>query len=180
MLFKNTLSNQYCLRKFAPLSFISGFIPALIIRIALGLNNPEEFSFSLDEDSSAAEQRIKTSAVVRDQKKLDAMKKKLHTDDELVWLNHDKSLREQGIDETQMLVLRLVSELQTPLCIYLHMCVLGKSSTFLIKMLTVMILCNSIYCFIKCVSVYVCVTVTPSVYMCVCMCDCDSLSVIVT
>ena len=34
------------------------------------------------------------------------MKKKLHTDDELVWLNHDKSLREQGIDETQMLVLR--------------------------------------------------------------------------
>ena len=61
----------------------------------------------MDEGSSVAvEQKTKASTVVRDQKKLDAMKKKLHTDDELVWLNHDKSLREQGIDETQMLVLR--------------------------------------------------------------------------
>ena len=80
----------------------------------IGLSNPEEFSFSLDEGSSAAaaEQKTKTSTVVRDQKKLDAMKKRLHTDDELAWLNHDKSLREQGIDETQMLVLRLVTKSQ--------------------------------------------------------------------
>ena len=83
--------------------------------IVTGLSNPEEFSFSLDEGSSAAaEQKTKTSTIVRDQKKLDAMKKRLHTDDELAWLNHDKSLREQGIDETQMLVLRLVTTLQLP------------------------------------------------------------------
>jgi len=64
----------------------------------------------LDEGAAAAaDQKSKTSTVVRDQKKLDAMKKKLHTDDELAWLNHDKSLREQGIDETQMLVLRLAT-----------------------------------------------------------------------
>ena len=119
MLFKSTCSNQYCLCKFASPIFYYWIHPCII---TLGLNNPEEFSFSLDEDSSAAEHRIKTSTAVRDQKKLDALKKKLHTDDELVWLNHDKSLREQGIDETQMLVLRLVSELQTPLCIYLHVC----------------------------------------------------------
>ena len=56
----------------------------------LGLSNPEEFSFSLDEDSTT----------------IAASKKRFHTDDELVWLNHEKSLREQGIDETQILVLR--------------------------------------------------------------------------
>ena len=87
------------------------------------MSNPEEFSFSLDEGSSAAaEQKTKTSTVVRDQKKLDAMKKKLHTDDELAWLNHDKSLREQGIDETQMLVLRLVTKPRLPVCVYLCVC----------------------------------------------------------
>ena len=40
------------------------------------------------------------------QKKMETLKKQLHTDDNLNWLNPEKSLREQGIDETQVLVLR--------------------------------------------------------------------------
>lgn len=61
-----------------------------ILRTYVGLSNPEEFSFTLDEDNT----------------KLAASIKRFHTDDELVWLDHEKTLREQGIDEMQMLVLR--------------------------------------------------------------------------
>ena len=43
---------------------------------------------------------------VRDAKKMEQIRKKWHTDDELHWLNQDKSLREQGIDETAVLTLR--------------------------------------------------------------------------
>ena len=56
----------------------------------LGLSNPEEFSFTLDEDNTS----------------FAASKKRFHTNDELVWLNHEMTLREQGIDLMCMLVLR--------------------------------------------------------------------------
>ncbi|XP_066270425.1 talin-1-like isoform X7 [Branchiostoma lanceolatum] len=42
----------------------------------------------------------------RDEKKMEALKKKLHTDDELNWLDHGRTLREQGIDDTETLLLR--------------------------------------------------------------------------
>ena len=46
-----------------------------------GLSNPEEFSFTSDEETQ--EQTIRRQGHhARDQKKLDTLKKKLHTDDE--------------------------------------------------------------------------------------------------
>ncbi|XP_078579993.1 uncharacterized protein LOC144864098 isoform X21 [Branchiostoma floridae x Branchiostoma japonicum] len=44
--------------------------------------------------------------LMRDEKKMEALKKKLHTDDELNWLDHGRTLREQGIDDTETLLLR--------------------------------------------------------------------------
>ena len=47
----------------------------------IGLSNPEEFSFTSDEETQ--EQTLRRQAHhARDQKKLDTLKKKLHTDDE--------------------------------------------------------------------------------------------------
>ena len=37
---------------------------------------------------------------------METLRKKLHTDDDILWLNHEKSLREQGIPDDQMLLLR--------------------------------------------------------------------------
>jgi talin len=42
----------------------------------------------------------------RDKKKMDTLKKKLHTDDETKWLGHDKTLRECGVDDHTLVVLR--------------------------------------------------------------------------
>jgi hypothetical protein len=45
------------------------------------LSNPEEFSFTSDEETS--EQTLRRAGhQARDQKRLDTLKKKLHTDDE--------------------------------------------------------------------------------------------------
>ena len=47
----------------------------------VGLSNPEEFSFTSDEETQ--EQTIRRAGHhARDQKRLDTLKKKLHTDDE--------------------------------------------------------------------------------------------------
>ena len=43
---------------------------------------------------------------MRNAKKMAAMKTKLHTDDDLKWLSPDKSLRDQGVDEREVVVLR--------------------------------------------------------------------------
>ena len=37
---------------------------------------------------------------------METLRRKLHTDDDILWLNHEKSLREQGIPDEQMLLLR--------------------------------------------------------------------------
>jgi talin len=67
----------------------------------IGLSNQEEFSFITEEELNRP-----TRKPGLNQKKMDAMKKQLHTDDTFNWLNPEKSLREQGVDETQVLVLR--------------------------------------------------------------------------
>lgn len=38
--------------------------------------------------------------------KMEQLKKKLKTDDDLNWVDHSKTLREQGIDESETLILR--------------------------------------------------------------------------
>ncbi len=53
----------------------------LLLLLFTGLQNPEEFSFTSDEETQ--EQTLRRQGHhARDQKKLDTLKKKLHTDDE--------------------------------------------------------------------------------------------------
>ena len=52
-----------------------------VVLTLLGLTNPEEFSFTTEEETSDQTVR-RHQQYVRDQKKLDTLKKKLHTDDE--------------------------------------------------------------------------------------------------
>lgn len=70
----------------------------------IGLQNPEEYSFITEEDLERPLKKAQKG--VRGQKQLEKIRKKWHTDDELHWLAHDKSLREQGVDETEVLVLK--------------------------------------------------------------------------
>ncbi|CDS39815.1 talin [Echinococcus multilocularis] len=43
---------------------------------------------------------------LRDADKMEKLRKELHTDDEVIWLNPAQSLRQQGIDEKEILLLR--------------------------------------------------------------------------
>ncbi|THD23639.1 Talin-1 [Fasciola hepatica] len=75
----------------------------------MGITNYEEYSLvrPLDE-----EERMKTltlrkaKSMAKDQDKLERMKQKLHTDDELNWLAPGKTLRQHGIEESEILFLR--------------------------------------------------------------------------
>ncbi|XP_020615506.1 talin-2-like [Orbicella faveolata] len=87
----------------------------------MGIANTEEFSLLVEgqkEDKEDADKMgtIKRDKSVkdvslkkmeeRDKKKMDQLKRKLHTDDEVHWLGHDKTLREQGVDDTCTVLLR--------------------------------------------------------------------------
>uniref|UniRef100_A0A1X7VGP0 FERM domain-containing protein n=1 Tax=Amphimedon queenslandica TaxID=400682 RepID=A0A1X7VGP0_AMPQE len=71
----------------------------------IGITNPEEF-FLCTESETAEMTLRRQQHQARNQKEMDRLKKRHHTDDELNWVNRDKSLREQGIDETEVLILR--------------------------------------------------------------------------
>lgn len=73
----------------------------------IGIINPEEFCLYPEQETSEMTlRRQQQQAHVRNQKEMERLKKRLHTDDESNWLNIHKSLREQGIDETEVLILR--------------------------------------------------------------------------
>nr|XP_057930845.1 talin-2 isoform X3 [Doryrhamphus excisus] len=44
--------------------------------------------------------------LLRDERKMEKLKAKLHTDDDLNWLDHSRTFREQGVEESEMLLLR--------------------------------------------------------------------------
>eukprot|EP01137_Pigoraptor_chileana_P018402 Opistho-2@77812 len=78
-----------------------------------GIQNWDEFSLVAEggiikEESKQhmSDEEDDQKAKAKDAKRMADLKKKLHTDDEIAWLNHDKTLREQGVDETQVLILR--------------------------------------------------------------------------
>ncbi|KAF6776525.1 hypothetical protein AHF37_04495 [Paragonimus kellicotti] len=48
----------------------------------------------------------KAKSTAKDQDKLEKMKQKLHTDDELNWLSHGKTLRQHDVEESEILLLR--------------------------------------------------------------------------
>ena len=75
----------------------------------IGITNHDEYSLVQDLTDEEREKTLtlkRGQSIAKDQKKLDEMKRKLHTDDELNWLDHSKTLREQGIDANETLVLR--------------------------------------------------------------------------
>ncbi|XP_078579975.1 uncharacterized protein LOC144864098 isoform X5 [Branchiostoma floridae x Branchiostoma japonicum] len=82
----------------------------------IGITNHDEYSLVREGEKirEAAEPPtpvkkvggISDRTLMRDEKKMEALKKKLHTDDELNWLDHGRTLREQGIDDTETLLLR--------------------------------------------------------------------------
>ncbi|XP_071498741.1 talin-1-like [Diadema antillarum] len=46
------------------------------------------------------------ASILRDEKKMETLKRKLHTDDEMNWLDHTRTLREQGVEENECLIFR--------------------------------------------------------------------------
>ncbi|GCB78141.1 hypothetical protein scyTo_0018564 [Scyliorhinus torazame] len=76
----------------------------------IGITNYEEYSLIQDiieekkEDGTGTLKKDRT--LLRDEKKMEKLKAKLHTDDDLNWLDHSRTFREQGVDENETLLLR--------------------------------------------------------------------------
>uniref|UniRef100_A0A8C2JWT7 Talin 1 n=1 Tax=Cyprinus carpio TaxID=7962 RepID=A0A8C2JWT7_CYPCA len=100
---------------------VSDMLMTICARI--GITNYDEYSLVRDvgeekkEETTGTLKRDKT--LLRDDKKMEKLKQKLHTDDECVskllhvddtlelnWLDHGRTLREQGVEEYEMLLLR--------------------------------------------------------------------------
>ncbi|KAL8568329.1 hypothetical protein ACOMHN_040902 [Nucella lapillus] len=74
----------------------------------MGITNHEEYSLvrELPEEEKEKMMTLKRDkTIAKDQKKLEEMKKKLHTDDEMNWLDHSKTLREQNIDPNEISII---------------------------------------------------------------------------
>uniref|UniRef100_A0A8C3AR97 Talin 1 n=1 Tax=Cyclopterus lumpus TaxID=8103 RepID=A0A8C3AR97_CYCLU len=87
---------------------VSDMLMTICARI--GITNYDEYSLVRDIGEEKKEETMGTlkrdKTLLRDDKKMEKLKQKLHTDDELNWLDHGRTLREQGVEETEMLLLR--------------------------------------------------------------------------
>ncbi|XP_061127882.1 talin-1-like [Syngnathus typhle] len=87
---------------------VSDMLMTICARI--GITNYDEYSLVRDIGEEKKEENTgtlkKDKTLLRDDKKMEKLKQKLHTDDELNWLDHGRTLREQGVEETEMLLLR--------------------------------------------------------------------------
>ncbi|NXN15086.1 TLN1 protein, partial [Indicator maculatus] len=76
----------------------------------IGITNYDEYSLVreiMEEKKEEVTGTLKKDKnLLRDEKKMEKLKQKLHTDDELNWLDHGRTLREQGIDDNETLLLR--------------------------------------------------------------------------
>ncbi|XP_062597737.1 talin-1-like isoform X2 [Saccostrea cucullata] len=75
----------------------------------MGISNHEEYSLVREMTDDEKEKTLtlrRDKSIAKDQKKLEEMRKKLHTDDELEWLDHSRTLREQGVADSDTLLLR--------------------------------------------------------------------------
>ncbi|XP_045545278.1 talin-2 isoform X2 [Salmo salar] len=76
----------------------------------IGITNYEEYSVIQEvmeekkEDGTGTLKKDRT--LLRDERKMEKLKAKLHTDDDLNWLDHSRTFREQGVEETETLLLR--------------------------------------------------------------------------
>ncbi|CAF0901956.1 unnamed protein product [Adineta ricciae] len=82
------------------------------ICMKFGIANYDEYSLVYDHDADDGNGSTKTATLRRDRsvqrtdKKMEELKKKCHTDDDTLWLDHSKTLRQQDIDEQSIVVLR--------------------------------------------------------------------------
>ncbi|XP_054858145.1 talin-2 [Eublepharis macularius] len=76
----------------------------------IGITNYEEYSLIQESSEEKKEEGTgtlkKDRTLLRDEKKMEKLKAKLHTDDDLNWLDHSRTFREQGVDESETLLLR--------------------------------------------------------------------------
>ncbi|XP_036442190.1 talin-2a isoform X4 [Colossoma macropomum] len=76
----------------------------------IGITNYEEYSLIQEEVEEKKEEGMgtlrKDRTLLRDDRKMEKLKAKLHTDDELNWLDHGRTFREQGVEESETLLLR--------------------------------------------------------------------------
>ncbi|XP_064472172.1 talin-2-like isoform X2 [Ornithodoros turicata] len=84
----------------------------VVICTKIGITNHDEFSLVRDLPEENVEPNTGTLTLRREKKdkdrdqKMEQLKKKLKTDDDMNWVDHSKTLRELGIDEDEMLTLR--------------------------------------------------------------------------
>ncbi|XP_060536716.1 talin-1 isoform X2 [Cylas formicarius] len=87
----------------------------VVICAKLGITNHDEYSLVLEdvENQENIENRNYGTLTLKRKKeererdaKMEQLRKKLHTDDEVNWLDPSKTLREQGVDENETVLLR--------------------------------------------------------------------------
>ncbi|CAG5958004.1 unnamed protein product [Menidia menidia] len=76
-----------------------------------GITNYEEYSLIQEVTEDKKEDGMGTlkkdrTLLLRDERKMEKLKAKLHTDDDLNWLDHSRTFREQGVEESETLLLR--------------------------------------------------------------------------
>ncbi|XP_056907755.1 talin-2 isoform X4 [Takifugu flavidus] len=77
----------------------------------IGITNYEEYSLIQELPEDKKEDGMGTlrkdrTLLLRDERKMEKLKAKLHTDDDLNWLDHSRTFREQGVEESETLLLR--------------------------------------------------------------------------
>ncbi|XP_029697426.1 talin-2 isoform X4 [Takifugu rubripes] len=77
----------------------------------IGITNYEEYSLIQEVPEDKKEDGMGTlrkdrTLLLRDERKMEKLKAKLHTDDDLNWLDHSRTFREQGVEESETLLLR--------------------------------------------------------------------------
>ncbi|KAL2093030.1 hypothetical protein ACEWY4_010342 [Coilia grayii] len=76
----------------------------------IGITNYEEYSLIQEQVEEKKEDGMgtlkKDRTLLSDERKMEKLKAKLHTDDDLNWLDHSRTFREQGVEESETLLLR--------------------------------------------------------------------------
>ncbi|KAJ8248766.1 hypothetical protein GJAV_G00227510 [Gymnothorax javanicus] len=76
----------------------------------IGITNYEEYSLIQEQPEERRDEGSgtlrKERSLLRDERKMEKLKAKLHTDDDLNWLDHSRTFREQGVEESETLLLR--------------------------------------------------------------------------
>ncbi|XP_051578035.1 talin-2-like [Myxocyprinus asiaticus] len=76
----------------------------------IGITNYEEYSLIQEVVEEKKDEGMgtlkKDRTLLREERKMEKLKAKLHTDDDLNWLDHGRTFREQGVEESETLLLR--------------------------------------------------------------------------